>query len=173
MRDLADADRIRRFMRALGREAAAASQVYLTGGATAVLLGWRETTIDLDIKLIPEQDAVLRAIPALKDQLSINVELAAPDDFIPVPAGWADRSPFIVTEGRLTFRHFDLYSQALAKIERGHVQDIGDVRAMLDRGLIETAKLREFFAQIAPEIYKYPAIDPASFARAVQATCVK
>ncbi len=49
MRGLADADRIREFMRALGREARAETAAYLTGGATAVLLGWRASTIDVDV----------------------------------------------------------------------------------------------------------------------------
>jgi len=118
---------------------------------------------------VPDQDAVLRAIPALKERLSINVELAAPDDFIPAPEGWIDRSPFVATEGRLTFRHFDLYSQALAKIERGHAKDLEDVRAMVQRGLVDTAKLRAFFAAIKGRLYKYPAVDPASFETALRA----
>lgn len=120
MRELADADRIRRFMKAIGRAAEQPGRVYFTGGATAVLHGWRDSTIDIDVKLEPEQDAVLRAIATLKDELAVNVELASPPDFIPAPEGWAERSPFVGQEGRLSFFHFDLYSQALAKIERGH-----------------------------------------------------
>jgi hypothetical protein len=46
--------------------------------ATAVLLGWRGTTIDVDFVMRPEDDALLRAIPALKEELQINVELASP-----------------------------------------------------------------------------------------------
>lgn len=46
MRKLADATRIEQFMRALGKAAHAEGRVYLTGGATAVLYGWREMTID-------------------------------------------------------------------------------------------------------------------------------
>jgi hypothetical protein len=167
MRDVVDAGRLREFMRALGREAATAGTVYLAGGATAVLIGWRESTVDIDIKLVPDQDAVLRAIPVLKERLSLNVELAAPDDFIPAPEGWIDRSPFVATEGRLTFRHFDLYSQALAKIERGHARDLEDVRAMVQRGLVETTRLRGFFTTIEDRLYKYPAVDPQSFERAL------
>ncbi len=128
MRELANAERIRSFMRAFGREAAMPGRVLFTGGATAVLLGWRESTIDVDIKLVPDQDALLRSIPALKESLHLNVELASPDDFIPVRDGWLDRSPFIGHEGRLTFQHFELVAQALAKIERGHAQDLADVR---------------------------------------------
>ena len=51
MRALADAERLRRFLRELAQEAEADATVYLTGGATAVLLGWRGTTIDADMDL--------------------------------------------------------------------------------------------------------------------------
>lgn len=92
MRALADAERIRRFMEALGRAARSPARAYFTGGATAVLLGWRASTIDVDLKLVPEHDEVLRAIPALKESLQLNVELASPADFIPVRLGWEDRA---------------------------------------------------------------------------------
>lgn len=168
MRRLADADRIHAFMRELGRAAAAPGQVFLTGGATAVLLGWRAATVDVDLKLVPDQDAALRAIPRLKESLELNVELASPDDFIPVPSSWMERSPFIVQEGRLTFRHFDLASQALAKIERGHAQDLADVAEMLARGLVTRDRLLEDLVAIEPQLYRYPAVDPPSFRRAVE-----
>lgn len=154
-------------MRAIGRAATQPGRVYLTGGATAVLHGWRDATIDVDIKLEPEQDAVLRAIAALKDELSLNVELAAPIDFIPAPEGWQERSVFVSQEGPLAFYHFDLYSQALAKIERGHAQDLEDVRTMLESGLVDAGRLREYFERIKPLLYKYPAVDPAAFERAI------
>jgi hypothetical protein len=78
-------------------------------------------------------------------------------------------SPFIAREGRLDFHHFDLSAQALSKIERGHTQDLEDVREMLARGLVTAAGLRAYFDAITPRLYRYPAIDPASFARAVAA----
>lgn len=169
MRGLADAGRIDRTMKALGREADRAARVYLTGGATAVLYGWRESTIDLDIKIVPDIDRVFRAIPEIKERLQINIELAAPDDFIPVREDWEDRSPFIVREGRLDFHHFDLYAQALSKIERGHAQDQEDVRELLARGLVERQALGAYFLAIEPRLYRYPALDPATFRRAVEA----
>jgi hypothetical protein len=169
MRELATASRIREFMRALGRAASEPARVFFTGGATAVVLGWRETTIDVDIKLLPDRDSILRAIPALKESLQLNVELAAPDDFIPVREGWPDRSPFIAQEGRLSFHHFDLVAQALAKIERGHAQDVEDVQVMIGRELVTAVQLRQEFDTIEPQLYRYPAIDPASFRRAVMA----
>jgi hypothetical protein len=97
----------------------------------------------------------------------VNVELASPADFIPLPAGWRERSPSIGRQGRLGFRHFDLYAQALAKLERGHSRDVEDVQAMLERGLIEPPLLAAFFAEIEPDLYRFPAIDPAEFARSV------
>lgn len=117
-------------MKALGAESHTDTRVYFTEGATAVLLGWRSTTIDVDIKIIPETDTLLRAIPQIKEILNINVELASPADFIPVPPDWEERSRFIAHEGGAAFYHFHLYAQALAKIERGHSQDNEDVRTM-------------------------------------------
>ncbi|MBI3997953.1 MAG: hypothetical protein HY355_02890 [Armatimonadetes bacterium] len=168
MRELADAERIRRFMRALGAEATAEARVYFTGGATAVLLGWRPTTIDIDIKIVPENDRLMRAIPRIKETLRTNVELASPADFIPVPPGWEERSRFIAHEGAVTFCHFDFYAQALAKVERGHAQDVEDVRTMLQMRLIESQGTLRYFNMIEPELYRYPAIDPRSFRKAVE-----
>src|SRR6476661_10317655 len=140
MRELADSPRIEQFMRELGRAVDVDGRVYLTGGATAVLHGWRETTIDVDIKLIPDRDEILREIPRLKEKLNLNVELAAPSDFIPLPSGWEDRSPLIQREGKLSFHHFDPVAQALSKAERGHDQDLRDVQEMIAAGLVNPAE---------------------------------
>lgn len=167
MRQPVDANRLRAFMRALAREAKGPLQVYLVGGSTAVLEGWREATIDVDLAFGESDDAVMRALPRLKETFDINVELASPADFIPLKHGWQDRSPFVAQEGVVTFRHFDLYAQALAKIERGHETDRRDVREMLARGLVTRPGLLEYFEVIEPELYRFPAIDPASYRDAV------
>lgn len=143
-------------------------RAYLTGGATALIEGWRDATIDVDLKLVPETDEVLRAIPRLKEQLEINVELVAPSDFIPELPGWDGRSRFIVSEGELSFYQYDPYSQALSKIERHHSRDLIDVQAMLDRGLVERQRLQQLYDAIEPVLFRYPAIDPRSFRRAVE-----
>lgn len=169
MRQLADRDRIEAFLAALAREATGATDIFLVGGTSAVLIGWRPTTMDLDLVMRPESDALLRAIPALKERLQLNVELASPDQFIPVPPGWEERSPLITRIGQVTFRHYDFTAQALAKIERGHARDLADVEAMRNRGLITPAEVRRQFALIEPLLYRFPAIDPPSFRRAVDA----
>ena len=168
MRELANSTRIEQFMSELGRAVQVESRVYFTGGATAVLQGWRESTIDVDIKLIPDRDEILREIPRLKEELNLNVELAAPSDFIPVPPGWEDRSPLIRREGTVSFHHFDPVAQALSKIERGHAQDQQDVKEMITRGLVTPTDLRAQFEAIEPELYRFPALDPASFRVAVE-----
>ena len=168
MRKVADAERIWMFMRALGAEADSDARVYFTGGATAVLLGWRANTIDVDIRIFPESDRLLRAIPALKESLEINVELACPADFIPELAGWQDRSLFVSHERKLSFYHYDFYAQALAKIERSHAQDIEDVREMIRSTRIDRHKALRYFKEMEPRLYLYPAIDPASYRRAVE-----
>jgi len=168
MRRPVDAERIRRFMQELGDEAEKDVRLYFTGGATAVLFGWRQSTVDVDVKLEPESDRLFRALPRIKEKLEINIELASPDQFIPELPGWQERSAFIAREGRLSFYHYDFYAQALAKIQRGHSQDRLDVRNMIERGLIDPEELRRRFEEIEPRLYRYPAIDPAAFRRAVE-----
>jgi hypothetical protein len=167
MRELATANRIQRFLEAFAEAATEPTTLYLVGGASAVLVGWRETTRDIDFVMRPESDALLRAIPRLKEQHSINVELAAPDHFIPVPARWEDRSPFVAALGQMTIRHFDFTAQALSKIERGHARDLDDVRAMLAAGLITKAGLRDAFERTAADLYRYPSIDESSYRAAL------
>lgn len=163
MRELVDAERVRALARLLGTVAAADTTLYLTGGATAVMEGWRSSTVDVDLLIEPESDALQRRIASAKEELGLNIEHAAPPDFIPELDGWRERSPFVLAAGGLTVRHFDPYSQALSKIERGFDQDLEDVEAMVARGLVDPGRAMELFAAIEPQLFRYPAIDPAAF----------
>ena len=80
---------VEEFMGAFARGVKSPTRVYLVGGATAVMFGWRESTIEIDLKLISETD-VLKTIPEIKESLQVNVELASPDDFIPALPGVGD-----------------------------------------------------------------------------------
>lgn len=126
-------------------------------------VGWRDATIDIDLQMIPENDRALRAIPQLKEEMGINIELASPSDFVPEVPGWEARSRFIRHEGQVSFFHYDFYAQALAKIERFHDRDVLDVKEMLTRKLVETVRLRQLFEEIFPLLYRFPSIDPKSF----------
>lgn len=169
MRPPLQVERLREFMAALGRETSGPGSIYLTGGATALLYGWRPMTVDIDLKADPEPPRLFEAIAHLKDSLEINVELASPSDFIPELPDWRARSIFIERRGHLDFFHLDPYSQALSKISRGHPRDLTDTASMVAFGLIQTDRLVTLFNQIKPLLIRYPAIDPASFQRAVAA----
>lgn len=54
MRAETDLAKLQAFMAALGKHARGPGRIYLTGGATAVLHGWRPMTIDVDLKPDPE-----------------------------------------------------------------------------------------------------------------------
>ncbi len=168
MRQVTTAARVREFMRRLGRTAPRPLAIFLTGGTSAVLEGWRDTTVDIDLRLEREDDDVLRAMVSLKATMDVNVELASPEDFIPALPGWRDRSRFITQEGRLSFYHYDFYGQALSKIERGHAKDIEDARQMVTRDLIETPELVRLFGEIEPFLFRYPALDPQDFRARVE-----
>ena len=163
MRTPVDEDGVRELARRLGRVSREPVRMYLTGGSSAVIEGWRASTADVDLRLEPEDDRLLRALPALKEELGISIELVSPPDFIPELPGWRERSKFLFREGTVEVSHFDFYSQALAKIERGFEQDLEDVRSMIAQGLVDPGRLRECYEQIEPELYRYPAIDPAAF----------
>lgn len=171
-RGSSDADKVRELMRRLGEEARGPGRVYLVGGASAVVIGWRETTLDVDLKLDPEPAGVFEAIARAKDALDINVELAAPDEFIPPLPDWQARSRLITRHGPVDFLHYDFHAQALAKIERGHDLDRRDVAAMHAHGLIEPDRLLTFLDRIEPSMLRYPAVDPQAFRAKVHAAVV-
>ena len=155
-------------MAELGRAVRSAGRVYFTGGVSAVLLGWREATLDVDLKADPEPAGFFEALPQLKDAMDINVELASPADFVPVLPGWVERSVFIARHGSLEFFHYDFYSQALAKIERFHSRDQGDVAQMLAAGLVKRERLLELFRIVEPKLIRFPAIDADALRRRVE-----
>jgi hypothetical protein len=160
MRSETDADKARRFMEALGARVAGAGRVYIAGGISAVLIGWRKATVDIDLKLDPEPAGAFGAIAQLKEQLDVNVELAAPDEFVPPVPGWRERSRFIACHGSVEYFHFDFQTQALSKISRGHSQDLKDATEMVARGLVSKRELESVFELIAPALERYPALDP-------------
>lgn len=160
MRQPVDQKKINEVRSAIGRAATTHGRVYLTGGATALAYGWRETTLDIDLSFDPEPGGVFLAIADLKNRLSVNIELTSPSDFVPALPGWEARSVFVERVGSVEFFHFDPYSQALSKLARGFERDLADVRAMVAAGLVAPVKLVELYAAITEEQFlRYPAMD--------------
>ncbi|MBL9130217.1 MAG: hypothetical protein JNG86_03405 [Verrucomicrobiaceae bacterium] len=162
MRSHTTKDRLELLMQRLGAAVSSEGRVYFTGGVSAVLMGWREMTIDVDLKAEPEPQGFFECLPRLKDDLNINIELASPDQFVPALPGWQDRSRFIARHGKLSFYHYDFYGQALAKVERDHPRDRHDVTCMIRDELVKSDRLLELFAEVESQLIRYPAVDAAS-----------
>jgi len=62
---------LKEFMEELAIAAQSPGKVYFTGGATALLLGFRGADHDIDIKLDPEPKGVFEAIARLKNSLDL------------------------------------------------------------------------------------------------------
>ncbi|MGG6264955.1 DUF6036 family nucleotidyltransferase [Leptolyngbya sp. AN03gr2] len=160
MRPTVDPQKIERLMQVLGREAQGSGSIYFTGGASALLVGWRSSTVDIDIRLDPEPPGIFQAIAKIKRELNINIELASPQDFLPPLPGWRDRSVFIGKRGQISFYHYDFTAQALSKLSRGFDRDLDDVRAMYTQKLFSLEALQDCFEAIAPELIRFPSLDP-------------
>ena len=160
MRSNVDPQKIEQLMKALGREARSSGCIYFTGGASALLIGWRSSTVDIDIRLDPEPLGIFQVIAKLKQELNINIELASSQDFLPPLPEWRDRSVFICKRGQISFYHYDFTAQALSKLSRGFDRDIKDVEAMYDQKLFTLSKLKDCFEAIAPELIRFSSLNP-------------
>lgn len=163
MRSTVDPSKVQQLLRELGRRARGPGRIYLVGGASALLKGWRSSTIDVDIKLDPEPKGIFEAIAELKRELDLNIELASPDHFLPPLPDWRARSQFIERHGQVEFFHYDFRAQALAKLARGHDRDLADVQAMVERGLVLVEELAEALESIRAQLIRYPALDIEAF----------
>jgi hypothetical protein len=159
---------LKQFMHELAAAARSPGKVYFTGGSTALLLGFRQQTIDIDLKLDPEPTGAFEAIAVLKNRLDLNVKLASPDGFIPGVADWRERSRHIASIGQVEFFHYDFSLQTLAKLERGHSQDLEDAASFVRGGYVSAEELKLRFAQIEPGLLRYPAVDPQQFRTKVE-----
>ncbi len=171
MRRPLDPERLRQVLEALGRACRGPGVLFLTGGATALLEGWRDSTVDVDFKLDPEPEGVFAAIADIKEELDVNVELASPADFLPELRDWRSQSRLVGQFGPIEVRHYDFRAQALSKLARGFGRDIADVRAMLERGLVSCDGLRGALDEMASRLDRFPRVDRAKLARHLDALC--
>ncbi|MDX1578985.1 MAG: DUF6036 family nucleotidyltransferase [Gemmatimonadota bacterium] len=139
---------LRELMKELARTAPSGEsfRVYLVGGGTAVLAGWRASTIDAD--LYAERDEVFGHIQAIKERLRLNVEFARPEHFVPALEGSPERHVFIDRVGRIEFFHYDPYAQLFSKIVRGFRKDLDDAEQFVKSGMVEPHRFRELFETI-------------------------
>jgi hypothetical protein len=171
MRRPLDPVRLRQVLDALGRACRGPGVLYLTGGASALLEGWRDSTVDVDIRLDPEPEGCFAAIAQIKEALDVNVELASPADFLPELRGWRTESRLIGRFGPLEVRHYDFRAQVLSKLARGFERDMADARAMLERGLVSCEDLRVALAEMEPRLERFPRVDANRVARRLEQLC--
>lgn len=155
MRPPIDRLRVHYFLVKLGIEFRHSGRLYLVGGTTLVYEGLREQSLDIDIHYEVEdrhEAEFSHTIRRLKDELQINVEMASPGDFIPLPAGWKERAKHVGRFGLVDVFHFDLYSTALSKIERGREGDYQDVITLLRTGQIAFEDLQQALDNIMPRV---------------------
>jgi hypothetical protein len=74
--------------------------------------------------------------------------------------GWRDRSVFIGKRGQISFYHYDFTAQALSKLSRGFDRDLKDIEAMYEHKLFSLNELGECFEAIAPELIRFPSLNP-------------
>ncbi len=167
---------IERFLQQFGQLSQQPGRLYLAGGAALVhggLRGEGATTVDIDLRLdVSDESAAESLIRQLMRQLGINVELASPADFIPLPADWEARSPFVGRYGNTDVFYFDYYTLALSKIARGTSRDLNDVALLAQNRLIQRKDLEAAYQQILPQLGhgRFFNIDPAKFAEQYAAT---
>lgn len=159
MREPLDKSRLLSLLEQFGKELKDEGDIYLTGGASALLEDWRETTIDLDISSQSEPRGFYEAIAKVKISLNANIELAAPSHFAPALPDWEKRSSYIQTFGKAHYYHYDFYSQALVKMIRNHVRDRQDVEKMLESNRVKIDSLLSLVTSVEQDFLKYPRLD--------------
>lgn len=168
MRNELTRDRLRELMGDLARSAPAGEvyRVYLVGGATAVVEGWRTATIDADLHA--DREGVFRDLSAIKERLGLNVEFARPEQFVPPLAGSAGRHVSIERVGDVEFFHYDPYAQLFSKIVRGFRKDLLDAEHFLRSGMVDPDCFRDLVRAIGDPAYaKHPNLDRGAVEDAV------
>jgi hypothetical protein len=141
-------------------------RVYVVGGGTAVLAGWRPATIDAD--LCADREEVFRDIQGIKERLRLNIEFARPEDFVPALPGSAERHRFIESMGNVDFYHYDPYAQLLAKVVRGFRKDLLDAERLVGSGWVDARRFQELVEAIPDSAYtRYPNLSRESVLDAV------
>lgn len=169
MREQVTRERLVLLMKELARRAPrrGAYRVYFVGGGTAVYLGWRRSSIDVD--LYSDREVVFRDIQEIKERLNINIEFARPEDFVPPLPETAGRHVFIATVGAITFYHYDPYAQFFSKVARGFQRDLDDGREFIRSGMVDPRKLRSLLAEIPNSAFaKYPSLSREGIEDAIE-----
>jgi hypothetical protein len=85
----------------------------------------------------------------VKEALELNVEIADPARFLPMPAGRETRLSYVGRFGSVDFFLDDPYAMALSKLARGNQRDLNDIRLLAAARLIDLATIETKAREIA------------------------
>ena len=80
------------------------AELYLVGGTSLLLAAGRASTFDIDVQFRTENrhySEFIRCLRTVSRDLGVPVELASPEQFIPLPAGFQDRRKFELLKEKL------------------------------------------------------------------------
>lgn len=173
MRPTVDKAEIERFLRTFGQQYRKSGRLYIAGGAALVHAGIRSgRTQDIDIEVTDGN--MLLTVDQLKHRLHLNIEIASPKDFMPVPSQWEAMSQYVGRYGDIEVFYFDFYSIALSKIDRGTTRDLQDVQLLVQQKAIDLPTLDEAFQDVMSQMQtpqdrmRYPRFDLTAFAARYQ-----
>lgn len=153
-----DAASVLDFLQRLGKCYRHAGVLYLVGGSSLLLVAAKQSTADIDLKIeIPNEHHTefMRCLRQLSLEMRLPIEQASPDEFLPLPLGYQDRRRYIGRYGGLEVFHFDFYSVALGKLQRGNDKDYADVISMVKLGVIDQPSLEGYFQEVLPKVEDY------------------
>ena len=160
---------IEAFLTRLGAEFPRPGRLYLIGETTQVYEGWRTRTPRLAFAAeMAAGDRLIfyEVVRRFQEQRGIEVFEEAPNDVIPLPAGYATRARSVASFGVLQVYHFDPYSVAFRLIARGDEPDYGVVIAFLQHGWLAVAEMNALLTDLLPRFTDETIQqDPAEFRR--------
>ena len=131
---------------------------YLVGRSSLLLVAGKTSTFDIDVQFSTSHEhhaEFIRCLRTVSREMAILVELASPEQFIPLQAGFQERYQFVGQYGSLDVFHFDYYCIALGKVHRGNEKDFDDVVHMVQTELISLSMLESYLEQILPDYEFY------------------
>jgi len=158
-----EAERIRKFLIALGERYPHSAQLYLLGGSALCLLGSSRPTIDIDyVGDDLKKDPLQKTMEVIAREMDLAVEAVPIDKFIPASVNRRKNNIPVGKFGKIEVYIFDPYSIALSKIDRGFDTDLDDVVFLVKRGLVNMEELDLLARAVLRQSREYD-LDSAEF----------
>lgn len=149
-------DHLSRLAARLGAAVRNPGRLYWIGETSLVWEGLRRWTdeIELAADLNPaDREAFDRAREAAAEELGARIVDQHPEDVIPLPEGWRDRSKPVTNPpetGPLELLHFDPVAVAFRFLARGDEEDYTLILALLENGWLEKGELDAQLEAVLP-----------------------